>query len=136
MVKNSVENSQENRTAVLKINQGLCTLNEYIRITRANKYKSANKKKTQDEIIGWYIRTCLKGWSTKKPVYIIFTWVQKDKKKDKDNIAFAKKFILDSLVKTRTIPDDTWDCIVGFEDKFVLDKKNGEQVIVEIREVG
>lgn len=119
---------------VFIIKQGICTLNEYTYATRANKQASARLKKNQEEIIGWYIRQQLKGWSTEKPIYVIFTWCQKNRKKDKDNIAFAKKFIFDALVKTHTIKDDSWKNVVGFRDEFIIDPKNGDYVVVEIYE--
>lgn len=112
----------------------LCTLNEYTRVSRGNKFASAALKKRQEEIIGWAIKEQLRSWSTARPVFLAITWVEKNKRKDKDNIAFAKKFILDALVKCRTIIDDKWDNVIGFEDKFAIDKDN-PRVIVEIYEL-
>lgn len=116
------------------IKGNLCTLNEYTRVSRGNKFASAALKKRQEEIIGWAIKEQLKSWSTVRPVFLAITWVEKNKRKDKDNIAFAKKFILDALVKCRTIIDDKWDNVIGFEDKFAIDKDN-PRVIVEIYEL-
>lgn len=113
----------------------LCTLNEYTRLSRANRQASARIKRDQEEIVGWAIKAWLKNWRTKKPVYVKFTWVEKNKRKDKDNIAFAKKFIFDALVKNHVIPDDKWDNVVGFSDVFHIDK-NDPRVIVDIYECG
>lgn len=112
----------------------LCTLNEYTRASRANKYASAQIKRDQQELICWSIKKWLKNWKTNRPVFIEFTWVEKNKRKDKDNIAFAKKFILDALVKCGTIPDDKWDDVDGFFDNFEIDKDN-PRVVVDIYEL-
>jgi Holliday junction resolvase RusA-like endonuclease len=112
----------------------LCTLNEYTRATRANKMLSARIKREQEQVVSWSIRQWLNNWKAKKPVFVKFTWVEKNKRKDKDNIAFAKKFILDALVKCGTIADDKWDNVVGFSDKFEIDKDN-PRVEVEIFEL-
>lgn len=53
-----------------------------------------------------------------------FTWICKNKKKDPDNIAFAKKFILDGLVKAGVLENDGWKHIKGFTDMFKVDKDN------------
>lgn len=57
-------------------------------------------------------------------VMIVFRWIEKNKQRDKDNIAFAKKFILDSMQEWGIIPNDGWDQILGFVDEFYVDKKN------------
>ena len=44
--------------------------------------------------------------------------------KDKDNIAFSKKFIQDALVLEGIIPGDGWKNIEGFVDNFFIDKQN------------
>ena len=64
-------------------------------------------------------------------MYITFRWLCKNKKKDKDNIAFAKKFILDGLVEAGVIKNDGWDDIEGFQDEFEIDAKN-PRIEVEI----
>lgn len=79
----------------------------------------------------WQARSHLKRWKTNKLVFLIFRWVEKDKRRDKDNIAFAKKFIQDALVKMGTIPGDGWKDVIGFIDLFDIDKKNpGVEVFI------
>ena len=53
----------------------------------------------------------------------------------KDNIAFAKKFIQDALVKSRVLKNDGWNDIDGFSDDFRVDKKR-PRVEVRIEEIG
>ena len=112
----------------------LCTLNEYTHLTRANKQASAALKRKQEEIVGWAIKQYLGNWHTDKPIRVRFLWIEKNKRKDKDNIAFAKKFIFDALVKCGTINDDKWDMVEGFEDDFAVDKLR-PRVEVEIFEL-
>ncbi|WP_230197975.1 RusA family crossover junction endodeoxyribonuclease [Megasphaera massiliensis] len=56
--------------------------------------------------------------------YIKFHWVEKNKRRDKDNIAFAKKFILDALQEMGILQNDGWSEILGFSDTFDVDKDN------------
>jgi len=64
-------------------------------------------------------------------VKIHFTWIEPNMKRDKDNSAFAKKFILDALVKKGILPNDGWENVEGFTDSFEIDKSN-PGVIVEV----
>lgn len=108
-------------------------LNEYINAERRNKYKAAKIKKQTEHLIILIARSKLRGVAIKPPVTIHYTWVEPNKRRDKDNIAFAKKFIQDSLVKAKILPNDGWEHIEGFTDTFDVDKKN-PRVEVEIRE--
>lgn len=65
---------------------------------------------------------------------IIFRWYCKNQKKDPDNISFAKKFILDGMVKAGVLENDGWKQVAGFQDEFYLDKQH-PRVEVELLEV-
>jgi hypothetical protein len=69
--------------------------------------------------------------SVKDSAYLTFHWYCKNKKKDKDNISFAKKFILDGLVQAGVLPNDGWNDIEGFKDEFYIDKQD-PRIEVEI----
>lgn len=116
------------------VHSNLPDLNEYTRACRGNKYAAASMKKNAENLIFWCIRSQLKNWRTDKPIYLRYLWIEKNRRKDKDNIAFAHKFIQDALVKAGTIPNDGWKNIVGWEDSFGVDK-NRPRVEVEIVEV-
>lgn len=62
-----------------------------------------------------------------------FEWHERTKKRDADNIASAKKFILDALVKGGVLVDDSRKYVKGFYDVIVDDKE--DFVIVELIEV-
>ena len=65
-----------------------------------------------------------------------FIWVEKNRRRDKDNVAFGKKFILDSLQEMEVLSNDGWKEIVSFEDRFEVDKKNPhvEVIVEEVKE--
>jgi len=76
----------------------------------------------------------IKNRPIRTPVWITYHWYCKDKRKDKSNIAFAKKFIEDGLVNAGVLKNDGWNDIEGFNDRFYIDKQN-PRVEVEISEV-
>jgi hypothetical protein len=51
-----------------------------------------------------------------------------------DNIAVAKKFILDGLLAAKKIKNDGWNEVVGWEEHFNVDRKN-PRIEVEIEDV-
>ena len=51
-------------------------------------------------------------------------WIEPNKRRDKDNIAFAKKFIFDGLVLAEIIPNDGWANVVNWTESFKVDTKN------------
>jgi Holliday junction resolvase RusA-like endonuclease len=108
-------------------------LNEYINAERRNKYQAAAMKKQAEHLIISLCRTQLKGVYLSKPVRIWYGWIEPNRKRDKDNIAFAKKFIQDGLVKAGVLKNDGWNEIEGFEDDFDVDAKN-PRIIVKITE--
>jgi Holliday junction resolvase RusA-like endonuclease len=107
----------------------LPSLNEYTNKCRNNRYAGAEMKKQIECNIAYYIN---KLPEYKKPVKIHFTWVEENKRRDLDNISFAKKFILDSLVKAGKLKNDNRKYVIGFTDGFEYAKES--KVILEIEE--
>jgi hypothetical protein len=62
-----------------------------------------------------------------------FEWHERTKKRDAENIASAKKFILDALVKCGVLEGDSRKYVKGFYDTIVDDKT--DYVIVELVEI-
>lgn len=108
----------------------LPTLNEYIAACRANKYHGAKLKRNSEQLV--YTQTLEIPQITKR-VKFKFTWFEDTKKRDPDNVAFAKKFILDALQQNGKIPNDNAMYVAGFEDHFVYG--DGQGVLIEIVEV-
>ena len=107
----------------------LPSLNEYIKECRKNRFAGAKMKNEVEESIGWYISQMPRFES---PVEINFHWIEGNKKRDLDNICFAKKFILDAMVKAGKLKDDNRKCVTAFTDTFAYDKET--KVILEVRE--
>ena len=58
-------------------------------------------------------------------VHISYLFVEKNKKRDLDNIAsFAMKVIQDSLVNSKVLVNDGWEQIEGFTCNFAINKSN------------
>ena len=119
--------SKHSRGHICEIRMKLPSLNDYINLCRANRYQSADFKRQIEKDIGYYLKP-LKHF--KKPVIIHFVWIEKDMRRDADNIAFAKKFILDAMVKSRKIQDDSRRYVTGFTDTFKQGKETKVQIIV------
>ena len=68
------------------------------------------------------------------PVHITFVWHEPNKRRDKDNVAFAKKFILDALQKAGRLKNDNNKYVKGFTDKFVYDGTEGVEVHIELED--
>ena len=58
-------------------------------------------KKQAENVIGFMVKTQLRGVRFDRPVIIHYRWIEPNRRRDKDNVAFAKKFIQDSLVRRR-----------------------------------
>lgn len=116
---------------VIEIPIRLPGLNEYTRQNRHHKQAGARMKKQVEEQLLWYIKSQTKAKHNR--VRLVFRWREADRRRDLDNIAAAKKFLLDAMVKAGVIPGDGWRHVVGFEDHFEVSKQPG--VRVEIMEV-
>jgi Holliday junction resolvase RusA-like endonuclease len=127
-----IEDEDKPQTYKLTIPHELTDLNSYIQAERGNKFAAAGVKQAMTHVCGLYARSLE---PIDKRVKITFTWYCKNQKKDPDNIAFAKKFILDALVRTDILANDGWKQIAGFTDYFEVDESR-PRVEVEIREVG
>lgn len=113
------------------IHQKLPSLNDYIKSCRTNKYAGAKFKREVEQDIGWYIKVAKMG-KISPPVVVHFEW-HEGNRRDADNIASAKKFILDALVSHNILQDDGRRYVKGFTDTFITDKK--EFVVVKLEEI-
>lgn len=109
-------------------------LNEYINAERSSKYQGAAMKRQAEHTIIMCIKQQLRGVRFDRPVHMTYRWIEPNMRRDCDNIAFAKKFIQDALVKAGVLENDGWAQIAGFADLFEVDKSR-PRVEVEIREV-
>jgi hypothetical protein len=107
------------------------SLNDYIDAERSNKYIAASIKKSET---GRVWAECRNLPAVREyPVVIRFDWYTQDLKTDADNVDFAKKFILDGLVKAGVLAGDQRKYVIGTSGLCHLDKKNPR---VEIEIIG
>ena len=99
-------------------------LNEYTAACRSSKYGAAQMKKRVQTDIEWCILKQLKSVRITQPVTISFRWIEPNQRRDIDNIAFAKKYIIDALVEMKVLRDDGWKYVIGLADSFDIDKDN------------
>ena len=114
----------------IEIPMKLPSLNDYIKECRSNKYAGANMKAKIEEKISYYIYSLPRF---EQSVKIHFHWIEGNKRRDLDNICFAKKFILDAMVKCGKLKDDNRRFVGGFQDSFSYGKET--KVILEIEEL-
>ena len=76
----------------------------------------------------------------KTPVIVHITWVEGLKQgatrfvpRDKDNIRFAAKFVLDALVSEGVIEDDGWRHVADIADSYRLNR-NAPRIIIRLEE--
>jgi len=99
-------------------------LNTYIRKIAYNRYAGGSVKKSETERVFWECKSQKIKSIKKYPVTIVFKWFSKNHRKDIDNIAFAKKFILDGLVMAKVIENDSQQFVCSLADEFFISKEN------------
>lgn len=120
---------------LLTIPGTLPNLNDYIAAERTNRYKGVKMKRDNGNIVMVAIRHCLRGVRVEKTVYMKYTWYEPNKRRDKDNISsFGRNVIQDALVQCGVLKDDGWKYVVGFSDRFDVDKEN-PRIEVLIKEI-
>jgi len=106
------------------IKHDFVTLNEYINKERANRFAAASIKKKETKVSELFF----KGMKFDTPCIIEFIWHMRSARLDPDNVAFAKKFILDGMIKAEAIQNDNFKNIKGFIDNFTVDDKIGVEI--------
>ena len=108
-------------------------LNEYTKANRTSAAVGAAMKRRNEAFVLDAIHDAgLIGVHFEEPVKIFFHWNEETHRRDLDNIAFAKKFILDALVKSEVLKNDNWECVRGFSDTFSYIKEWESFVSVKI----
>lgn len=114
------------------------SLNELIAKTNHNKYGGNEFKQNIESDIKWQI---LKQIREKNIEHLLplknmadfeFTYIEENKKRDKDNIASSKKYLFDALVRVGVIQNDGWKWVGDFKETFVIGSKY--RVIIKIKE--
>ena len=112
--------------------KGVKLMNYKIEVQEVGKYIEYLKKfkKDLERDIGFYIQ---KLPQFEKPIKIHFHWQEGTKRRDLDNIAAGKKFILDAMVKAGKLKDDNRRFVTAFTDTFSYGDTT--KVILTIEEI-
>lgn len=106
-------------------------LNELIAAERQHRQKAAKLKREHQRAVELCIRSQLRRPPLREPVIMHYLWVEKDRRRDKDNISsFGRKIIQDALVAVHALQNDGWANIDGFTDTFAVDKKRPRVEII------
>lgn len=108
------------------------SLNAYVSAERANRFRAAAIKARETG----RVRDAALAAGTRRfrrPVRVRFVWHEPDRRRDLDNVFFAKKFVLDGLVGAGVLEGDSQRYVVGLEDELVIDRDR-PGVAVEIEE--
>ena len=108
----------------------LPALNEIIDKSKAHHMAYASLKKDATNLVQY----AANNLPQMNRIELDITYYCKNRRKDPDNIAAAKKFILDGLVKAEVISNDGWKEVAGWKERWERDKDN-PRVEVEIKEV-
>ena len=104
--------------------------NEIVAAAKAHYHKYNDMKRTNTELVSWVANKI----PNKKKIFLDITWIEKNRRRDPDNIAAAVKFIWDGLVEAGVIPNDGWNQNGGWKNNFEVDKDN-PRIEVIIKEV-
>lgn len=105
----------------------LCDLNTYVQAERSSRFAGAKIKEAETHrcVLEARVARMEAFPECQYPVRVEFTWYTKDLRKDTDNVSFAKKFILDGLVKAGILEDDRRKYVKLTTDiAFHVDKNN------------
>lgn len=95
-------------------------LNDYTRAIGKSRYVGGDMKDEWDARVMREAQAAKLGHFT-EPITIEFHWYEPNTNRDVDNVAFAKKFILDGLQKAGVITNDNYKWVRGFSDHFHYD---------------
>ena len=96
-------------------------LNQYTEANRSDPHVGARMKREAEETVGWAILAARLP-RMRVPVRIRFEWHEcraaNGQWRDPDNVASAKKFVLDAMVRQHVLKDDSHEWVAGFADTF------------------
>lgn len=105
----------------------LPNLTNYTTACRSNRQAGGRMKREAQERVCWAIKAARLKPMGKVDVY--FTWIEPNMRRDKDNVRFAAKFILDALVEMQIIKNDGWRNVGELSDRYMVNKDNPRVVV-------
>lgn len=125
------------KTFTFKVQGRMQGLNDYIRDNRGNrgKYYGNKVKQAQTDDVAQQIIALGAFPRFDTAVSIKFHWVEINARRDPDNFIFAKKFVLDGMVKAGVLPNDGMKNIAAFHETWEVDSDTNGGVVVTVTEV-
>lgn len=103
--------------------------NDFINAGYRNRFYANNMKAKAEKLVADAIRK-YEVPHFDNPVKLGFEWYEPNRRKDCDNVAFAKKFVQDALVRNGVLDDDSRKYVVGYlGEEFPIDKDNPRVVV-------
>jgi len=90
-----------------------------------NSYTNLKKRWTEDV---WKHARSKKLPAFPGRVVIEFRWFERDRRRDPDNIAAGRKFILDGLVAAGVLKGDGWRYVQSWTDRFDVEGTGGQNL--------
>lgn len=120
----------------LEIASSFPCLNDYIHAIQRNRFAGNQMKRVYTDTVAKLAKMQLKPIENENmPVMLEYTFCEKNRRRDKDNIAaFAMKVIQDGLVTSGILPNDGWKQIEGFRCEYKNADNN--KITVKIYEKG
>lgn len=114
----------------------LPSVNETISANRKSKYDGARLKRVTQDTIIMAVRESKAQPVERYPIFVYIIWKEPNRKRDPDNIAGAKKYIMDALQEAGIIRNDGWKEVAGYTDYFEVTDSEEMGVYVRIAESG
>ena len=109
-------------TFTFTIKGRLPSLNQTLKIPKYAYFQSRRRQILKQNIQMWILGAGVPQFL--HPVKIHFRWVEKNRRRDFDNIRAGAKTILDALVKQQRIVNDSQKWLTQVTDTYDLDKEN------------
>ena len=120
------------RRATFTIEGRMPGLNEFIKAHDKDYHKGNHTQQRETDRAAW----CAKAAHVPRfegPVVVSIEWYEPNRRRDLDNVASAKKFILDGLVRAGVLANDDQRHVAGFTDTFHIDRER-PRIVVSIIE--
>lgn len=107
-------------------------MNDIIGVASRNRYASGTLKKKSTELCATY---ALQIKPIKNPIKITCEWIEPNEKRDLDNISAGIKYILDGLVMSGRLQNDTRRWVRGITHLFPPADKANPRIIISLEEL-
>jgi Holliday junction resolvase RusA-like endonuclease len=123
-------------SVTLTIRGRLPGLNEIVDTARRHRFEGHRQKATWTEFVAWEVAAA-RLQPMEGPVEISIDWIEKDARRDIDNVAAATKFIFDGLVMAGVLArGDGRRRVVGLKHRFPDPDRKNPRIVVTLQLVG